>query len=76
MTHVIQWNGVDLPLELRDLPPGLYVLERVDEGLASGTKSNQIQADHALESLHAKLGRPIPASDFVDGETVTRTIED
>ena len=30
MSRVLKWNGHDLPEELRELPPGRYVVESVD----------------------------------------------
>ena len=30
MSRVLKWNGRDLPDELRELPPGRYVVESVD----------------------------------------------
>ena len=30
MSRVLKWNGRDLPEELRELPPGRYVVESVD----------------------------------------------
>jgi hypothetical protein len=27
MRRIVEWNGRDVPLGLRDLPPGRYVLE-------------------------------------------------
>jgi hypothetical protein len=30
MNRVLKWNGRDLPDELRELPPGRYVVESVD----------------------------------------------
>ena len=70
--HVIQWNGSDVPAELRELPPGMYVIERVDEGVVATRTSDNISTGHVLESLQSKLGRPIEVGDLVDVETVTR----
>jgi hypothetical protein len=30
MARVLKWNGRDVPDELRELPPGRYVVESVD----------------------------------------------
>jgi hypothetical protein len=30
-TRMLHWNGKDLPEELRDLPPGTYVVESIDQ---------------------------------------------
>ena len=70
--HVIQWNGVDVPAELRELPPGMYVVERVDEGVVSTKTSDNVSTGHVMDSLQSKLGRPIELADLVDVETVTR----
>ena len=31
MSTIVRWNGTDLPEELRDLPPGRYVVESLDD---------------------------------------------
>jgi hypothetical protein len=31
MSRVLEWNGKDVPQELRSLPAGRYVVEAVDE---------------------------------------------
>jgi|GEM_PF-946062 len=30
MSYVLKWNGRDLPDELKELPPGRYIIESVD----------------------------------------------
>ena len=34
MSRVVKWNGRDLPDELRELPPGRYVVESIDSAPA------------------------------------------
>jgi hypothetical protein len=34
MTRVVDWNGRDLPDELRSLPPGKYVVQQVEDAPA------------------------------------------
>jgi len=70
--HVIQWNGIDIPAELRELPPGMYVIERVDEGVVATKTSDNISTSHVLDSLQSKLGRAIELADLDIDITVTR----
>ena len=70
--HVIQWNGVDVPAELRELPPGMYVIERVDEGVVATKTSDNVSTGHVLDSLQSKLGRAIELADLDIDITVTR----
>ena len=67
MSHVLNWNGKDLPSELRKLRPGRYVVEEVgeapvltpdeEEGIRAGLAS--IDAGRAIpaEQVHADLLR-------------------
>ncbi len=50
---IIDWNGADLPPELRHLPPGKYVLQRADERIAPDEEDGLIAA---LESLRTGRG--------------------
>lgn len=50
---IIDWNGADLPKELRSLPAGKYVLERADERLTPDEEEGLIQA---LDSLRSGRG--------------------
>lgn len=34
MSRVVRWNGRDVPDELRELPPGRYVVESIDRAPA------------------------------------------
>lgn len=38
---VLDWNGRDLPEALRDLPPGHYVVERVETAEEAGLTDEQ-----------------------------------
>jgi hypothetical protein len=53
LVTIIDWNGTDLPKELRSLPAGKYVVERVDDSLTSDEEEGLIQA---LDSLRAGKG--------------------
>lgn len=50
---IIDWNGADLPKELRSLPAGKYVLERADDSLTPDEEEGLILA---LESLRSGKG--------------------
>ncbi len=50
---IIDWNGTDLPEQLRGLPAGRYVLERADVALTSEEEQGLIAA---LESVSAGKG--------------------
>lgn len=54
--HVLNWNGKDLPTELRELPAGQYVVEAVDDAsLLTPEEDNGLRL--ALASLKAGKGR-------------------
>ena len=70
--RLVNWNGKDLPPELRELPAGRYVVEPVDEeapvlspdeeagieaALASYRQGRVVNAKRARELLDAALGR-------------------
>ena len=71
MAHVLNWNGKDLPSELRELRPGRYVVEEVDEapelspeeeaGLEAALESYRqgrvVDAKRAREIIDAALDR-------------------
>ena len=59
---VIEWDGNRLPEELRDLPPGRYVLEPIDERPAV-TPEEESGILAALDQLDA--GRGVPILDVV-----------
>ena len=50
---IIDWNGADIPPELRGLPAGKYVIERADEALTAEEEEGLIAA---LESVRAGGG--------------------
>jgi hypothetical protein len=52
---IIDWNGADLPDELRALPAGRYVVQPADVSLAPDEEEGLIAA---LESLRAGKGVP------------------
>ncbi|MBA3465004.1 MAG: hypothetical protein H0T46_34030 [Deltaproteobacteria bacterium] len=56
--RVLHWNGKDLPEELRELPAGTYVIERVDNAPALTAGQEQGLAK-SLGSLRAGEGRTI-----------------
>ena len=47
---IIDWNGADLPAELRGLPAGKYVLQRADDALTPDEEQGLLTA---LDSLRA-----------------------
>ena len=55
---VIDWDGQNLPAELRDLPPGQYVVEPIDDAtVLSPQEEEGIIA--ALDELEAEEGLPL-----------------
>jgi hypothetical protein len=55
MSRVVDWNGRDVPDELRSLPPGRYVLESVDD-LAKLTPEEEDGLEAAIRSIRAGKG--------------------
>ena len=55
MSHVVNWDGKNLPEELRSLPPGRYVVEPIDEGMAL-TPDEERGIRQAMTSLEAGQG--------------------
>ncbi len=53
MVRVLRWNGKDLPEELRNLPPGEYVLEPVDQEVPPLTPDEEEGIRRALASAAA-----------------------
>ena len=47
---VVDWNGQDLPSELRELPAGRYVVEAVDDAAFNDDEARGIEL--ALEQYH------------------------
>lgn len=58
MSRVLHWNGRDIPTELKELKPGTYVLEAIDE-VPELTEDEEEGLRAALRSLDAGAGRPI-----------------
>jgi hypothetical protein len=46
------WNGKDLPAEFRDLPPGRYVVEAVEDDAPALSVEEDAGIEAALESYH------------------------
>jgi hypothetical protein len=54
---IIDWNGRDLPADLRNLPAGKYVLQPVDD-LPSLSDEEERGLATALDSLQRGAGLP------------------
>jgi hypothetical protein len=52
---IIDWNGADVPEELKNLPAGKYVVQRADETLTADEEAGLIAA---LESI--RMGKGVP----------------
>jgi hypothetical protein len=50
---IIDWNGADLPTELRKLPAGKYVVQRADDTLTADEEEGLLTA---LDSVRAGRG--------------------
>ena len=48
--RIVNWNGKDVPFELRDLPAGRYVVEAVDEEAPALSPEEEAGIEAALES--------------------------
>ncbi|MBI3911796.1 MAG: hypothetical protein HY320_12810 [Armatimonadetes bacterium] len=57
-TKVIEWNGQEIPAGLRDLPPGRYLIEPLDEYLVP-TSEEDAGIVAALEEMDAGRGSPV-----------------
>jgi hypothetical protein len=51
---VLEWNGRDVPEELQELPPGKYVLARVDESVPL-TEEEEAGLIAALKSAESRV---------------------
>ena len=60
-SRVVDWNGRDLPRELRKLPAGRYVVEEYDEELAALTDAHEEGLRQAIASVKAGRSRPAAA---------------
>jgi hypothetical protein len=56
--RVVTWNGKDIPIELRELPAGRYVIEAIDDAPALSAHE-EAGLDAALESY--RQGRVVDA---------------
>jgi hypothetical protein len=62
---VVDWNGKDLPSELRELPAGRYVLEAVDDGQLTDEEERGVEL--ALEQYRR--------GQTVDGSQVRKVLD-
>ena len=67
MSKVVDWNGRDIPEELRSLPPGRYVLERVDS-TPPLTPEEEAGLEAAIQSIRRGSG--------IDAARVRSVIDD
>jgi hypothetical protein len=58
---VVEWNGQDLPEQLRELPAGRYVLAAVDEAIAL---SDEEEAG-LIAALKSAEARVVPHDDVM-----------
>jgi hypothetical protein len=58
--RVLNWNGKDLPAELRELPAGRYVVEAVDAVAPSLSDEEEAGIEAALSSY--RQGRTVDAT--------------
>jgi hypothetical protein len=59
--RVIDWDGTDIPAGLRDLPPGRYVVEPVDQ-VEPLTPEEEEGILAALDALDGGGGIPLAAA--------------
>lgn len=57
--RLVDWNGKDLPAELRELPAGRYLVEAVDEEAPALSPEEEAGIEAALESY--RHGRVVDA---------------
>jgi hypothetical protein len=55
---ILEWNGSELPSLLRDLPPGRYLIEPLDEDVVL-SEEEEAGLLSAIEELDAGGGHPI-----------------
>lgn len=58
MIRVIEWDGTGVPAALRDLPPGRYVVEPLDD-VAPLTAEEDAGIAAALDALDRGQGEPL-----------------
>ncbi len=59
MARVMEWNGKDVPEELRKLPAGRYLLQPVEEAAPALTEAEEEGIRQALRSLERGEGRDL-----------------
>ena len=59
---VVEWNGRDVPEELRELPAGRYVLARVDEAVALSPEEEA----GLIAALKSAETRVVPHEEVMD----------
>jgi hypothetical protein len=57
--RVVTWNGKDVPVELRELPAGRYVVEAIDDDAPALSPEEEAGIEAALESY--RQGRVVDA---------------
>jgi hypothetical protein len=57
--RVVNWNGKDVPVELRELPAGRYIVEAVEDATPALSPEEEAGIEAALESY--RQGRVIDA---------------
>jgi hypothetical protein len=57
--RIVNWNGKDLPAELRELPAGRYVVEPVDDDVPALSTDEEAGIEAALDSY--RQGRVVDA---------------
>lgn len=55
-SHLVTWNGQDLPAELRELPAGRYVVELVETDAPELSQEEEAGIEAALESYRRRGG--------------------
>ncbi len=53
-SHVVNWNGKDLPAELRDLPAGRYLVESVEDEAPALSAEEEAGIEAALEAYRQR----------------------
>jgi hypothetical protein len=53
--RVVTWNGKDVPVELRDLPAGRYLVEAIDDDAPALSPDEEAGIEAALESYRQGL---------------------
>ena len=58
--HLVNWNGKDIPPELRELPAGRYIIEPADEEASALSPDEEAALETALASY--RQGRIVDAA--------------